>query len=82
MGRKRTLHKQNPNRRKYLLFLRENNSLKEYTDSLGNVMVINPLKRLLLKKPYNNPELTAYIKRMSNDILKEKEKSLEVEKID
>lgn len=63
--RKRSKHRNNPNRHKAFLRLREENTLELFTMKNGAQILINPTKRFLLKKEYKNPELKKEVIRLA-----------------
>ena len=57
MGRKTALKKANPDRHKAFIALRKmGNTSEKYTTKNGAEVLINPVKRFLLRKDYINPE--------------------------
>ena len=57
MGRKSALKKANPDRHKAFIALRKmGNTSESFTTKDGAEIMINPVKRFLLRKDYKNPE--------------------------
>ena len=64
-ARKRSKKRNNPNRHKAFLRLREENTQELFTLKNGAQVIINPMKRFLLKKEYKHPELKKEVLRLA-----------------
>ena len=64
-ARKRSKHRNNPDRHKAFLRLRKENGLQLFTLKNGAQILINPMKKFLLQKEYTHPELKKEIMRIA-----------------
>jgi len=79
--RKRSLRKENPSRHKAFLRLREMGETQETTFMKnGTEVVLNPMKRWLLQKPYKNDEFQKTLLRQIGKTMIGKEKYEELER--
>ena len=81
--RKTFWKKQNPNRHKAILRSREleDGGQELITLRNGAQQIINPMKRFLLGKPYNNQELHKHLLRKIGTMAIGEEKMTELEKV-
>ncbi|RLD62136.1 MAG: hypothetical protein DRJ01_06705 [Bacteroidetes bacterium] len=67
-ARKRSKHRNNPDRHKAFLRLREKNGLQVFTLKNGAQILVNPMKRFLLQQEYTHPELKKEVMRMATKL--------------
>jgi hypothetical protein len=64
-ARKTSKKRKNPDRHKAFLKLREDNSQELFTLRNGAQIIINPMKKFLLRKEYSHPELRREVLRLA-----------------